>query len=94
MDHEEYEKKQRAMHRRDNLRKALTYLFLSVWTVVVLFPFYWMVLTSLKSYAAYNAEHTPVFFTLEPTLENYQNADGTVTVPEALVKYMGTDIIK
>lgn len=27
-------------------------------------------------------------------LENYQNADGTVTVPEALVKYMGTDIIK
>ena len=62
------------MHRRDNLRKALTYLFLSVWAVVVLFPFYWMVLTSLKSYAAYNAEHTPVFFTLEPTLENYQNA--------------------
>ena len=45
MDHEEYEKKQRAMHRRDNLRKALTYLFLSVWAVVVLFPFYWMVLT-------------------------------------------------
>ena len=62
------------MHRRDNLRKALTYLFLSVWAVVVLFPFYWMVLTSLKSYAAYNAEHTPVFFTLEPTLENYKNA--------------------
>ena len=27
-------------------------------------------------------------------LENYQNADGTVTVPEALVPYMGTDIIK
>ncbi len=27
-------------------------------------------------------------------LENYQNADGSVTVPEALVPYMGTDIIK
>lgn len=27
-------------------------------------------------------------------LENYQNADGTVTVPEVLVPYMGTDIIK
>lgn len=27
-------------------------------------------------------------------LENYQNADGTVTIPEALVPYMGTDIIK
>ena len=27
-------------------------------------------------------------------LENYQNADGTVTVPEALRPYMGVDIIK
>lgn len=27
-------------------------------------------------------------------LENYQNADGTVTIPEALIPYMGTDIIK
>jgi seryl-tRNA synthetase len=27
-------------------------------------------------------------------LENYQNEDGTVTVPEALIKYMGVDIIK
>lgn len=31
--------------------------------------------------------------TVAAILENYQNADGTVTVPEALVKYMGTDII-
>ncbi len=27
-------------------------------------------------------------------LENYQNADGSVTVPEALVPYMGIDVIK
>ncbi len=27
-------------------------------------------------------------------LENYQNADGSVTVPEALVKYMGVDTIR
>ena len=27
-------------------------------------------------------------------LENYQNADGSVTVPEVLRPYMGTDIIK
>ena len=27
-------------------------------------------------------------------LENFQNEDGSVTVPEVLVKYMGTDIIK
>lgn len=32
--------------------------------------------------------------TVAAILENYQNADGTVTVPEALAGYMGTDIIK
>lgn len=71
------------MKQKDNLRKsagrgglgrALTYLGLSVWAVVVLFPFYWMVLTSLKSYGAYNSEHIPAFFTLSPTLENYVQA--------------------
>ena len=60
--------------RRGGLRGALTYLALSIWAVVVLFPFYWMVLTSVKSYAAYNSEHIPSFFTLSPTLENYVQA--------------------
>lgn len=60
--------------RRGGLRGAVTYLALSSWAVVVLFPFYWMVLTSLKSYAAYNSEHIPAFFTLSPTLENYVQA--------------------
>ncbi len=32
--------------------------------------------------------------TVAAILENYQNADGSVTIPEALRKYMGTDIIK
>ena len=32
--------------------------------------------------------------TVAAILENYQNEDGTVTVPDALVPYMGTDIIK
>ena len=32
--------------------------------------------------------------TLVAILENYQNEDGTVRVPEALIPYMGTDIIK
>ena len=71
---ETQEKQRDAMRKRENLRKALTYLLLSVWAVVVLFPFYWMVLTSFKSYSSYNGERTPVFFTLTPTLENYQHA--------------------
>lgn len=32
--------------------------------------------------------------TVAAILENYQNADGSVTVPEALRPYMGTDVIK
>jgi multiple sugar transport system permease protein len=45
-----------------------------LWAVVVLFPFYWMVLTSLKSYSAYNSEYIPRFYTLSPTLQNYVDA--------------------
>ncbi len=51
--------------------KPLTWVLLVLWALVVLFPFYWMVLTSVKDYGAYNAEYVPSFFTLSPTLENY-----------------------
>ena len=33
----------------------ITYAFLIVMALIVLFPFYWMLLTSLKSYGAYNS---------------------------------------
>jgi len=56
------------------ITKAVTYLFLTGWAVFVLFPFYWMVLTSVKSYGAYNAEWIPKLYTLSPTIENYVNA--------------------
>ncbi|MFN4224163.1 MAG: aminoacyl--tRNA ligase-related protein, partial [Fervidobacterium nodosum] len=32
--------------------------------------------------------------TLVAIMENYQNPDGTITIPEVLRPYMGTDIIK
>ena len=41
-----------------------------------------------------NGSGVAVGRTTAAILENYQNADGTVTIPEALVPYMGTDIIK
>ena len=74
MTHTEFEARRKAAGRKNGVGKALTYLALSIWAVVVLFPFYWMVLTSLKSYGAYNSEHIPAFFTLSPTLENYKLA--------------------
>ncbi|MBR2589621.1 MAG: serine--tRNA ligase [Clostridia bacterium] len=41
-----------------------------------------------------NGSGVAVGRTTAAILENYQNADGSVTVPEALIAYMGTDIIK
>ena len=60
------------------LGKAVTLVFLILWALVVLFPFYWMVLTSVKTSGAYNAEFTPAFFTLHPTLQNYAEAFSAV----------------
>ena len=54
--------------------RSVTYFFLGLWALIVLFPFYWMILTSVKDYAAYNGEFVPKFFTLSPTLENYRSA--------------------
>ena len=54
--------------------RVLIYFFLAVWALIVLFPFYWMVLTSLKSFASYNSEYIPRFFVTNPTLGNYTSA--------------------
>ena len=54
--------------------KGVTYGFLTVWAIFVLFPFYWMVLTSVKSYGTYNTEWIPQLYTLSPTFENYVSA--------------------
>ena len=54
--------------------KTFMYIFLAFWGVVVLFPFYWMVLSSIKSYASYMGERLPKFIATDPTFENYINA--------------------
>ena len=59
---------------RKKILKTVTYIMLSVWGIAVLLPFYWMLLSSLKSYGAYNSEYVPQFFTLSPTFENYAKA--------------------
>ena len=57
-----------------SLSRVLIYVFLVIWAIIVLFPFCWMMLTSVKSFAAYNSEYIPRFITTNPTLENYANA--------------------
>ena len=52
--------------RNERIRKVLTYVLLTFWAIIVLFPFYWMILTSVKSYSAYNSEYIPKLYTLSP----------------------------
>lgn len=69
--------------KKDGFRRGLIYVLLILWAILVLFPFYWMLLTSVKSYSGYNSEYVPKLFTLTPTLQNY--ADAFRAVP--LAKY-------
>jgi len=70
----DYLKLEKSVNTRRRVTKALVYALLVFWGVLVLFPFYWMILTSLKSYSAYNGEFVPKLFTLSPTLQNYLDA--------------------
>ncbi len=56
------------------IANTAVYTVLFIWALVVLFPFYWMLLTSVKGYGAYSNEKIPQFFTLSPTLQNYSDA--------------------
>ena len=66
------------------IKRSFIYLCLVIWAVIVLFPFYWMVLSSIKSYSSYNREYTPKFYATSPTLSNY--ADAFTSVP--LARYL------
>ena len=84
-----YEKIQRSARIRRGIGKTVTYLLLTFWAVMVLFPFYMMMLTSVKSYSAYNSEWIPQLYTLSPTLQNY--VDAFTQVP--LARYFVNTII-
>ncbi|MBE5818378.1 MAG: carbohydrate ABC transporter permease [Clostridiales bacterium] len=67
------------------LSKSIIYALLAVWGIIVLFPFYWMLLTSVKSYGEYSSEAIPKFITLTPTFENYQLAFTAVPLADYFV---------
>ncbi|MBP3210800.1 MAG: carbohydrate ABC transporter permease [Oscillospiraceae bacterium] len=89
MNNTDYQKIALGAARREGAGKIGLYIFLTLWALMVLFPFYWMLLTSVKSYSAYNSEYVPKFFTLAPTLQNY--VDAFTLVP--LARYFTNTII-
>lgn len=75
------------------LRISIIYVLLALWAVIVLFPFYWMVLTSVKDYGSYNSEYIPKFFTPNPTFEGYINAFTEVNLAKYLLNTLIFTII-
>ena len=85
----DFERIVRSNASRRRVLNIFIYTMLTLWAIMVLFPFYWMILTSVKSYSAYNSEYIPQLFTLSPTLVNY--AEAFTAVP--LAKYFTNTII-
>ena len=81
----QYEKIEKSAAVKRRILKTVTYAMLGFWALMVLFPFYWMVLTSIKSYGAYNSEWIPQLYTLAPTLQNYAEAFTAVPLADYFV---------
>ena len=85
----EFKRIESAARTRKIAVRSVTYLLLTVWALLVLFPFFWMVLSSIKSYSSYNSEYVPRFYATDPTFENYTNAFEAVP----LWKYLGNTLL-
>jgi len=88
-NHTDYERIEASARRRKAASKTVIYVLLGIWALMVLFPFYWMLLTSLKTYSAYNSEYIPQLYTTAPTWQNY--LDAFTAVP--LARYFTNTII-
>ena len=76
-----YEKKQA----KQKINKTIVYILLGIWGLIVLFPFYWMLLSSIKSFGEYNSEAIPSFVAKSPTFENYITAFTSVPLIDYFV---------
>ena len=69
--------------------KIFVYTMLVIWALIVLFPFYWMLLSSVKTFGAYTSEVIPKFYASPITLENYVSAFADVP----LLDYFANTVI-
>ena len=71
---------------------AGVYLFLAVMALVVLFPFYWMIISSLKTLDEYRLS-SPTFFPRVMMLTNYADAFTTASLGRLFVNTMYVGIV-
>ena len=81
----DFKKVEKTAKIKDRTVKGITYTLLGIWGIAVLFPFYWMLLTSFKSYGVYNSEFIPKLYTSSPTLQNYLDAFTAVPLADYFV---------
>ena len=71
---------------------AGTYLFLTVMALIVLFPFYWMLISSVKTLAEYRLS-TPTFRPNEIVLSNYLDAFTTASLGTLFMNTMYVGVV-
>ena len=80
-----YKKIEKLYSTKEITLNIIKYLFLVLWAIIVLFPFYWMILTSFKTYSSYNGEYIPRLIVTAPTLQNYIDAFTEVSLGRYLI---------
>lgn len=71
------------------IRYIIIYLFLVICAFIVIFPFYYMIITSFKSFKEFTNEGAPTLFPKAFTLESYITAFKSVS----LIRYMGNTLL-
>lgn len=77
-----FERELKTARRKRIVKRALVYSVLTFWGLIVLFPFYYMILTAFKDYGDYNAEKIPQLITANPTFENFKEAFSAVPLAD------------
>ena len=72
--------------------KFMVYLFLIIMAVVVLFPFYWMIISSLKTLAEYRLS-VPTFWPRKIMLSNYLEAFTTASLGRLFLNTMYVGVV-
>ena len=75
-----------------SLAKAITYLFLILMAVIVLFPFYWMIISSLKTLDEYRLS-VPTFFPKRVMFANYLDAFTTANLGRLFMNTMFVGVV-
>ena len=76
---------QKEYKKKTIITRVIVYFFLALWALMVIFPFYWMLITSIKSYGSYTNEVIPKLIAIAPTFENYATAFNDVPLGKYLL---------